>query len=88
VGPRDTFFWLADLDSAVAEINQALRTTVEAPVTILDAEKVLSKEGRVPGEFCTDGLHLNERGYRKLDAALFDCVSQVLAGSTPPDQKP
>jgi len=72
-------FWDEDIYQAVQEFNQRLLDLNEGEIHVIDCDKVLSKQGRLNSEYAKDCMHLNEKGYSVLNAALKPVLSEIMA---------
>jgi lysophospholipase L1-like esterase len=64
-------FWSDDVRLAVDEVNRYIRSLAGEKVIVFDAFAVLASEGgTIRPEYSQDTLHLNARGYEKLNVEL------------------
>ncbi|WP_339776237.1 GDSL-type esterase/lipase family protein [uncultured Methylophaga sp.] len=64
------FLWSDDIDSAVININQWIKTIENDQVIILDPTTSLTNGLKTDNEYSLDTLHLNELGYNILNNML------------------
>ncbi len=63
-------FWSPEIDSAVQEVNDYLRSLSAENVDVFDAAAILAEKGRANPLYYSDELHLNDDGYAALDQEL------------------
>lgn len=63
-------FWSPDIAQAVDEVNVYLYSLKTKKVLILDAYSLLAEKKKVKSNYVYDTLHINERGYKKLNQEL------------------
>ena len=64
-------FWSSEIETAVLDVNQYIRSLAGDRVIVLDAFAILADEdGRLRHDYANDELHLNEAGYRALNREL------------------
>ena len=71
-------FWSDDVRRAVEEVNRHLEALSGADVQLVDSASVLTVEGRTRADYSVDFLHLNEAGYRAMNAALVPALERLL----------
>lgn len=71
-------FWSPEIGVAVKEVNAYLYSLKANNVLILDAYSLLGKNGQVRSSYVYDTLHLNEKGYQKLNQELTKMLSSWL----------
>jgi lysophospholipase L1-like esterase len=74
--------WSNEIPGAVDEVNADLRAIHQPGVVVLDAWRLLQKEGRMRSEFSADLLHLKRAGYEVLNQALTNSLTSL----NPPDR--
>jgi lysophospholipase L1-like esterase len=70
-------FWSPDIDVAVQDVNEYLRSLVSSDVSVLDTAAILSKDGRANAEYYDDELHLNQAGYAVLNRELIPVLTSL-----------
>jgi lysophospholipase L1-like esterase len=70
-------FWSPDIDIAVQDVNEYLRSLVSSDVSVLDTAAILSKDGRANTEYYDDELHLNQAGYVVLNRELTSLLTSL-----------
>jgi lysophospholipase L1-like esterase len=75
-------FWSADIAQAVDEVNTYLHSLKARNVLILDAYLLLAENGQVQSNYVYDTLHINERGYKKLNQELTKVLSTWLTSKS------
>lgn len=71
LGPTRRLYWSKQVDEAVLAVNRHIATMASPGVTVFDAAAVLrDAHGIVRPEYALDELHLQDRGYEALNAAL------------------
>ena len=70
--------WSNDTLSAVADINQRLRSLDEPGVMVFDCDPVFSDGGRMRAEFIVDDFHINPAAYQALSARLNPFLTDAL----------
>jgi lysophospholipase L1-like esterase len=72
IGYRDLFFWDAEMEAHLAQMNTGIKGLADGAVEIVDTEPLLATpdSGRGNPENYTDAYHLNARGYQILTQAL------------------
>jgi lysophospholipase L1-like esterase len=64
-------YWSASVDTAITEVNSALRSMAGDQTMVLDAAAILANEdGRTQAAYQHDFLHLNAAGYAALNQEL------------------
>ena len=71
-------FWSPDIAQAVSEVNAYLYSLKARNVLILDTYSLLVENGHVQSNYVYDTLHINERGYNKLNQELTKVLSTWL----------
>jgi lysophospholipase L1-like esterase len=71
-------FWSPDIAQAVDEVNAYLRSLKAKNVLILDAYSLLAQKERVQSNYVYDTLHINERGYERLNQELTKVLANWL----------
>jgi len=66
------FLWSDDIDSAVVNINNWIKTIENEQVIILDATTSLTNGSKTDKEYSLDTLHLNKTGYDILNDLLIE----------------
>ena len=80
VEPLQRSYWSDDVDRAVVEVNQFIKSLKSDRVIVLDAAMLLADErGKVRQIYKRDFLHLNENGYTMLNNEL----SKILTSQIP-----
>ena len=67
-------FWSPDIELAVQDVNDYLRSLAAENVIILDAASILTQDERVNSNDYVDELHLNQAGYEVLNQELADIL--------------
>lgn len=68
-------FWSPDIAQSIKEVNAYLYSLKAKNVLILDAYSLLAKNGQVESDYVYDTLHINEKGYKKLNQELTKILS-------------
>jgi lysophospholipase L1-like esterase len=71
-------FWSPDIEAAVQDVNDYLRSLANSEVTIWDAAATLSTAGRANAAYYADELHLNQAGYAVLNRELAPLLTPLL----------
>ena len=71
-------FWSPDISQAVDEVNAYLRSLKAKNVLILDAYSLLVEKERVKSNYVYDTLHINQRGYERLNQELTKVLANWL----------
>lgn len=71
-------FWSSDIAQAINEVNTYLYSLKAKNVLILDTYSLLAKNGQVQNDYVYDTLHINEKGYKKLNQELTKMLSTWL----------
>jgi lysophospholipase L1-like esterase len=71
-------FWSPDIAQAVDEVNAYLRSLKAKNVLILDAYSLLVKNNQVQSNYVYDTLHINQRGYERLNQELTKVLANWL----------
>lgn len=71
-------FWSPDIAQAVDQVNAYLDSLKARNVLILDAYSLLAEKKRVQSNYVYDTLHINKRGYEKLNQELTNMLSNWL----------
>jgi lysophospholipase L1-like esterase len=68
---RLTWPTLSEMENAINTINQFIRTSDKfQSIMILDAAQILQNQGKIKPEYARDLLHLNQKGYDRLNQEL------------------
>lgn len=78
LGIRRRIFWSEQIDSAIREINTAIRQFADEYVQVLDCDVVLADNGRVRAEYRIDDFHINDQGYQQLNKVLIEDIFTLL----------
>lgn len=63
-------YWSPQIDRAVEEVNDDIRSIRSEGVIVLDAWQVLQQDGRLKSAYAADTLHLTPPAYESLNQAL------------------
>jgi lysophospholipase L1-like esterase len=63
-------FWSPDIETAVQDVNDYLRSLSSIEVSVWDTAAILSTVGHANAAYYDDELHLNQAGYTVLNHAL------------------
>jgi lysophospholipase L1-like esterase len=69
-------FWSPEIESAIQDVNDYLRSLSAEHVIIFDAAAYLTLGGRANPKFYSDELHLNEAGYTMLNNELRSILNE------------
>jgi lysophospholipase L1-like esterase len=70
--------WSDDIQQAVVEVNDHLRSLASEDVIVFDAAALLSDaSGKMRPEYRDDELHLNDAGYEALNAELISLLGNI-----------
>lgn len=70
--------WSNDIEAAVLEMNEWIRTLNGSRITVLDCDTLLQEKGRVKKHFYRDTLHLNENGYEFLNREVEKVLEEII----------
>ena len=71
-------FWSDEVDVAIGDVNDYIRSLAGGQVTVLDAHSVLvGDNGSTRPEYSQDQLHLTAAGYRRLNSELMPILENV-----------
>jgi lysophospholipase L1-like esterase len=71
---------LPEIDKAVGEVNDDLKSLASEKVIVLDAYSVLQSGGHVSGDLAVDTLHLNAKAYERLNGELVKLLERAAGG--------
>ncbi len=79
MSPLRRFYWSLEVDQAIIEVNQYIKSLKGDRVIILDAASILADEnGVIRQSYSQDHLHLNNFGYTMLNKELNTALIQIL----------
>jgi lysophospholipase L1-like esterase len=70
-------FWSPDIETAVQDVNDYLRSLSSIEVSVWDTAAILSTVGHANAAYYDDELHLNQAGYTVLNHALPPLLTTV-----------
>jgi lysophospholipase L1-like esterase len=73
--------WSEQIYSAVSEVNSRIKALPYSPVTVIDCDPILSKDGRINPKYAYDTLHLNSAGYGMLNGVVQPVLEDLLKTS-------
>jgi len=72
--------WSPEIDQAVGEVNEDLKSLASEKVVVFDAYSVLQSGGHVPGDLAVDTLHVNGKAYERLNRELAKLLERAAGG--------
>jgi len=74
-------FWSEEVEGAIVEVNRHIAMLAQERVLVLDAFSLLAdQQGGLRREYTKNELHLNERGYERLNLALMSLLHDRIEG--------
>jgi lysophospholipase L1-like esterase len=74
-------FWSSEIETAVLDVNETIRSLASERVIVLDAFAVLvDEDGRLRHDYANDELHLNDTGYKVLNRELQQILQEIVIG--------
>ena len=72
------FVWSSAINKAVKRVNIRLLSMVQPNLTVIDSSKLLAADNMLSQQFQKDTLHINQRGYLRLNEKLASVISEKI----------